>query len=47
MGIHGDGGFTKNDIENHIGGLAPHAGKGLESFALAWNLAAMFLNKNF
>ena len=46
VGIHGDGRFIENDIQNHIGGLASHAGEGLEGFALCRNFAAMILNKN-
>ena len=39
MRIDGDGGFAENDVENHIGGLAPDAGQGFQSFALARNFA--------
>ena len=47
VGINRDGGFAKNDIQNHIGGFAPHAGKGFKGFAFARNFARMFLNKDF
>lgn len=47
MGINGDGRRSKDDVQNHIGGFAAYAGKGLEGFTFAWNPAAVFLNQDF
>ena len=39
MGVHRHRGFAKGDIEHHVGGLAPHAGQGLQLLAGAGHLA--------
>jgi hypothetical protein len=39
--VHRHGRFAEGDIEYHVGGLAPHAGQGLQRLARARHLAAV------
>ncbi|GIX38636.1 MAG: hypothetical protein KatS3mg127_1875 [Silanimonas sp.] len=39
--VHRDGRFAKSSVQYHVGGLAAHAGQGLQRFAVARYLAAV------
>ncbi len=46
MGIDRHGGFTKGDVEHHVGGFAADAGQGLQCLTCAGHHAAMLLNQD-
>ncbi len=46
MGVDRDGRLSEGGVEDHVGGLAPHAGQGFQRFARLRHLSAMLFQQD-
>ena len=46
VGVDRHGRLAEGGVENHVGGLAPHAGQGFERGAVGGHLAAVLLDQH-